>query len=402
MPAFAWKGKNRMGEVQDGVIVSDSRDAAVLALRRNGVEVVTIKAQESKATKTFGKVKAKDLAIFTRQFSVMIDAGLPLVQCLEILGSQQADKGFKKVIEAVREDVEKGASLQAALSKHPKAFSDLYVNMVGAGEAGGILDIILQRLSIYIEKAVKLASKVKSAMIYPIAVISIAAIVVYVIMVKVIPVFSAMYEGLGSSLPFPTQVCIMLSNILVHYGWLVGIFIVIVFVALKYYYKTVGGKLQIDGIFLKIPIIGDLLRKVAVARFCRTLGTLTASGVPILEGMDITARTAGNQVIANAILKAKDAVEAGRNISAPLAETKVFPPMVTQMVGVGEATGALDAMLNKVADFYEDEVDNAVAGLTSLMEPIIIAVLGGIIGFIVVAMYMPIFNLANVFSKSDE
>ncbi|MBS1785722.1 MAG: type II secretion system F family protein [Acidobacteria bacterium] len=402
MPAFAWKGKNRMGEVQDGVIVSDSRDAAVLALRRNGVEVITIKAQESKATKTFGKVKAKDLAIFTRQFSVMIDAGLPLVQCLEILGSQQADKGFKKVIEAVREDVEKGASLQAALSKHPKAFSDLYVNMVGAGEAGGILDIILQRLSIYIEKAVKLASKVKSAMIYPIAVISIAAIVVYVIMVKVIPVFSAMYEGLGSSLPFPTQVCIMLSNILVHYGWAVGLFIVIVFVALKYYYKTVGGKLQIDGIFLKIPIIGDLLRKVAVARFCRTLGTLTASGVPILEGMDITARTAGNQVIANAILKAKDAVEAGRNISAPLAETKVFPPMVTQMVGVGEATGALDAMLNKVADFYEDEVDNAVAGLTSLMEPIIIAVLGGIIGFIVVAMYMPIFNLANVFSKSDE
>lgn len=402
MPAFAWKGKNRMGEVQDGVIVSDSRDAAVLALRRNGVEVVTIKAQESKATKTFGKVKAKDLAIFTRQFSVMIDAGLPLVQCLEILGSQQADKGFKKVIEAVREDVEKGSSLQAALSKHPKAFSDLYVNMVGAGEAGGILDIILQRLSIYIEKAVKLASKVKSAMIYPIAVISIAAIVVYVIMVKVIPVFSAMYEGLGSSLPFPTQVCIALSNILVHYGWLVAIFIIVVFVALKYYYKTVGGKLQIDSIFLKIPIIGDLLRKVAVARFCRTLGTLTASGVPILEGMDITARTAGNQVIANAILKAKDAVEAGRNISAPLAETKVFPPMVTQMVGVGEATGALDAMLNKVADFYEDEVDNAVAGLTSLMEPIIIAVLGGIIGFIVVAMYMPIFNLANVFSKSDE
>jgi type IV pilus assembly protein PilC len=402
MPAFAWKGKNRMGELQDGVIVSDSRDAAVITLRRNGVEVVTIKAQESKSTKSFGKVKAKDLAIFTRQFSVMIDAGLPLVQCLEILGSQQADKGFKKVIEAVRGDVEQGSSLQAALSKHPKAFSDLYVNMVGAGEAGGILDIILQRLSIYIEKAVKLASKVKSAMIYPVAVISIAVIVVYVIMVKVIPVFSAMYEGLGASLPFPTQVCIQLSNILVHYGWLVGLFIVAMVVALKYYYKTVGGKLQIDALTLKIPIIGDLLRKVAVARFCRTLGTLTASGVPILEGMDITARTAGNQVVSNAILKAKDAVEAGRNISAPLAETKVFPPMVTQMVGVGEATGALDAMLNKVADFYEDEVDNAVAGLTSLMEPIIIAVLGGIIGFIVVAMYMPIFSLANGFSMSDE
>jgi type IV pilus assembly protein PilC len=401
MPAYAWKGKNRMGELQDGVIVSDSRDAAVITLRRNGVEVVTIKAQESKSTKSFGKVKAKDLAIFTRQFSVMIDAGLPLVQCLEILGSQQADKGFKKVIEAVRGDVEQGSSLQAALSKHPKAFSDLYVNMVGAGEAGGILDIILQRLSIYIEKAVKLASKVKSAMIYPIAVISIAAIVVYVIMVKVIPVFSAMYEGLGSSLPFPTQVCIMLSNVLVHYGWLVILLVIAIGIGLKYYYKTPAGKLQIDTLYLKIPVIGDLLRKVAVARFCRTLGTLTASGVPILEGMDITARTAGNQVVANAILKAKDAVEAGRNISAPLAETKVFPPMVTQMVGVGEATGALDAMLNKVADFYEDEVDNAVAGLTSLMEPIIIAVLGGVIGFIVIAMYMPIFNLANVFSKDD-
>ena len=402
MPAFAWKGKNRLGEVQDGVIVSDSKDAAVIALRRNGIEVVTIKTQESKSTKSFGKVSAKDLAIFTRQFSVMIDAGLPLVQCLEILGSQQADKGFKKVIEAVREDVEKGASLQAALSKHPKAFNDLYVNMVGAGEAGGILDIILQRLSIYIEKAVKLASKVKSAMIYPVAVISIAGIVVYVIMTQVIPVFSAMYEGLGSSLPFPTQVCIMLSNVLVRYGWLVGIFIAGIVIGLRYYYKTVGGKLQLDSLTLKIPIIGPLLRKVAVARFCRTLGTLTASGVPILEGMDITARTAGNQVVANAILKAKDAVEAGRNISSPLAETKVFPAMVTQMVGVGEATGALDAMLNKVADFYEDEVDNAVAGLTSLMEPIIIAVLGGIIGFIVIAMYMPIFNLANVFSKSDE
>lgn len=401
MPAFAWKGKNRMGELQDGVIVSDSRDAAVITLRRNGVEVVTIKAQESKSTKSFGKVKAKDLAIFTRQFSVMIDAGLPLVQCLEILGSQQADKGFKRVIEAVRGDVEQGSSLQAALSKHPKAFSDLYVNMVGAGEAGGILDIILQRLSIYIEKAVKLASKVKSAMIYPIAVISIATIVVYVIMIKVIPVFSAMYEGLGSSLPFPTQVCIMLSNILVHYGWVVGLFIAAGVVGLKYYYKTVGGKLQLDAITLKIPVIGDILRKVAVARFCRTLGTLTASGVPILDGMDITARTAGNQVVANAILKAKDAVEAGRNISAPLAETKVFPPMVTQMVGVGEATGALDAMLNKVADFYEDEVDNAVAGLTSLMEPIIIAVLGGIIGFIVIAMYLPIFKLADVFNKDS-
>ncbi|HJU82904.1 MAG TPA: type II secretion system F family protein [Holophagaceae bacterium] len=385
--------------MQEGILVSDSRDAAGITLRRNGIEVISIKAQETKGTKSFGSVKSKDLAIFTRQFSVMIDAGLPLVQCLEILGAQQADKGFQRIISAVRDDVEKGSSLQAALSKHPKAFNDLYVNMVGAGEAGGILDIILQRLSLYIEKAVKLASKVKGAMVYPVAVISIAVIVVWVIMVKVIPVFSSMYEGLGSKLPFPTLVCIAISNVLIHYGWMVIVGLVLVALAIRQYYKTPGGKLLIDTIILKIPIIGELLLKVAVARFCRTLGTLTSSGVPILEGMDITSRTAGNQVVANAILKARDAVEQGRNISAPLMETKVFPPMVVQMVGVGEATGALDAMLNKVADFYEDEVDNAVAGLTSLMEPIMIFLLGGIIGFIVIAMYMPIFNLANVVGK---
>ncbi len=401
MPAYAWKGKNRLGEIQEGVLVSDSKDAAVLTLKRNGIEVMTVKAQEAKGTKSFGKVKPKDLAIFTRQFSVMIDAGLPLVQCLEILGAQQADKGFQKVIEAVREDVEKGQTLQASLSKHPKAFSDLYVNMVGAGEAGGILDTILQRLSQYIEKAVKLTAKVKGAMMYPIAVITIAVTVVTVIMIKVIPVFSSMYEGLGSKLPFPTQVCIGLSNVLIHYGWIVILLLIGAFFGLKEYYKTPTGRLQIDQVMLKIPVIGDLLLKVAVARFCRTLGTLTSSGVPILEGMDITARTAGNQVIQNAILKAKDAVEQGRNISAPLMESKVFPPMVVQMVGVGEATGALDAMLAKVADFYEDEVDNAVATLTSLLEPIMIAVLGGIIGFIVVAMYMPIFGMAEAFDKTS-
>ncbi len=400
MPAFAWKGKNRLGEVQEGVLVSDSKDAAAITLKRNGIELMSIKAQESKGPKLGGKVSPKDLAIFTRQFSVMIDAGLPLVQCLEILGAQQQDKNFAKTIEAVRLDVEKGTTLQAALSKHPKCFDDLFVNMVGAGEAGGILDTILQRLSGYIEKAVKLKGKVKSAMTYPIAVISIAIIVVCVIMIKVIPVFSSMYEGLGSKLPFPTLICIALSNILIHYGWLVILLGIVVTVGIRQYYRTPAGKLMIDTLILKIPVLGDLLLKVAVARFCRTLGTLTSSGVPILEGMDITARTAGNMVIQNAILKAKDAVEQGRNISGPLAEAKVFPPMVVQMVGVGEATGALDSMLAKVADFYEDEVDNAVAALTSLMEPIMIAVLGGIIGFIVVAMYMPIFNLAQAFDKS--
>jgi len=398
MPAFVWKGKNRLGEVQEGVIVADGRESAAATLKRNGIQVLSIKAQAAKS-KSLGKVKSKDLAIFTRQFSVMIDAGLPLVQCLEILGAQQPHLGFKRTIEAVRQDVEQGATLQAAMAKHPKAFSDLYVNMVGAGEAGGILDVILQRLSGYIEKAVKLTSKVKGAMTYPITVIIIAVVVVAVIMLKVIPVFSQMYEGMGSSLPTPTIVCIWLSNILINYMPLVIIFLVVIVVGTRQYYKTQSGHLQIDALLLKIPIIGDLLRKVAVARFCRTLGTLTSSGVPILEGMDITARTSGNLVIQNAILKCKEAVEQGRNISTPLSETKVFPPMVVQMVGVGEATGALDAMLSKVADFYEDEVDNAVASLTSMMEPLIIAFLGGIIGFIVIAMYMPIFNLANVMGK---
>lgn len=399
MPAYVWKGKNRLGEIQEGVLVADSKDGASATLKRNGLQVLSIRAQASGSTKSFGKVKAKDLAIFTRQFSVMIDAGLPLVQCLEILGAQQPDKGFQKILNAIRQDVEQGATLQAAMSKHPKAFNDLYVNMVGAGETGGILDVILQRLSGYIEKAAKLASKVKGAMTYPIAVISIAAVVVGVIMLKVIPVFSQMYEGMGSSLPFMTQVCIGISNVLIHYFWIVAILVIVAVVGIRQYYRTQAGHLQIDAILLKVPVIGDILRKTAVARFCRTLGTLTSSGVPILEGMDITARTSGNMVIQNAILKAKEAVEQGRNIATPLAETKVFPPMVVQMVGVGEATGALDAMLSKVADFYEDEVDNAVAGLTALMEPLIIAFLGGIIGFIVVAMYLPIFNMANVMGK---
>ncbi|WIL19896.1 type II secretion system F family protein [Geothrix sp.] len=389
-----------MGEVQEGVLVSDSRDAAATTLKRNGIEVMNIRVMAAEGGKSFGKVPPKALAIFTRQFSVMIDAGLPLVQCLEILGAQQDHKGFQRIIESVRDDVEKGSTLQAALSKHPKAFNDLFVNMVGAGESGGILDIILQRLSGYIEKAVKLTAKVKSAMTYPIAVISIAVIVVVVIMVKVIPVFSAMYSGMGSKLPYPTIVCIAISDAIINYWWLILIGIGMVVIGTRQFYKTPVGHLQLDTLLLHLPVLGDILRKVAVARFCRTLGTLISSGVPILEGMDITAKTAGNLVIQNAILKSKDAVEQGRNISTPLAETKVFPPMVVQMVGVGEATGALDAMLAKVADFYEDEVDNAVANLTSLMEPIMIALLGGIVGFIVVAMYMPIFGLAAAFDKS--
>jgi type IV pilus assembly protein PilC len=399
MPAFAWKGKNRLGDLQEGVLVADSRDAAVKTLQRNGIKITTIQAQTARTRGRFSKVKPRTLAIFTRQFSVMIDAGLPLVQCLEILGAQQDDKNFKSVIEEVRRDVEHGATLQAALSKHPKIFNDLYVNMVGAGEVGGILDIILQRLSGYIEKAVKLTGKVKTAMMYPTAVITIAIIVVYVIMVNVIPTFSQIYEGLGSELPGPTLVCIKISNVLLNYSYIVVGAIVLMVVLYKQYYKTAMGKLQIDAMYLKLPILGDIMLKVGIARFCRTLGTLVSSGVPILEGMDITAKTAGNQVLQNAITKCRDSVEQGRSIAAPLAETKVFPPMVVQMVGVGEATGALDAMLSKVADFYDDEVDNAVAALTSLMEPLLIAVLAVIIGFIVISMYMPIFSMGEVMGK---
>jgi len=396
MPAFAWKGKNHLGDQQEGIIVADSKSAAGSLLQRNGIKVASIQAQAAKTWGRLGKVKPKILAIFTRQFSVMIDAGLPLVQCLEILAEQQVDNNFKSVINEVRLDVEQGAALQAAMAKHPKAFNDLYVNMVGAGEVGGILDVILQRLSGYIEKTVKLAGKVRSAMAYPTAVLTIAIIVVYIIMVKVIPVFSEVYEGLGSSLPVPTLICIKVSHVLLHYSYIVLAAIVVIVLLYRQYYKTAAGKLQIDSIYLKLPIFGDIIRKVTIARFCRTLGTLVSSGVPILEGMDITARTAGNQVIQNAVLKCRDSVEQGHTIAAPLAETKVFPPMVVQMVGVGEATGALDAMLAKVAEFYDDEVDNAVASLTALMEPIMIVILAVIIGFIVISMYMPIFMLGEV------
>jgi len=395
MPAFAWKGKNRAGDAQEGVIVAETRGMAIGMLQRSGVKVGSVQGRPAWAGRGFGKVRAKTLAVFTRQFSVMIDAGLPLVQCLEILGAQQPDRGFRGTIGEVRQDVERGATLQAALSRHPRAFSDLYVNMVGAGEAAGALDVILQRLSAYIEKSVRLAGKVRGAMAYPATVLLIAAVVVYVIMVKVVPVFSQIYEGSGG-LPGPTQLCVDISGALVRYGWAALAGAAALGLLYRLCYRTAAGRLGIDRAYLGMPVLGDILLKVAVARFCRTLGTLVSSGVPILEGMDITARTAGNRVVQDAVLACRDAVERGRNIATPLAETKVFPPMVVQMVGVGEATGALDAMLSKVADFYDDEVDNAVTALTALMEPAIIAVLGVVIGFIVVSMYLPIFSMGSI------
>jgi type IV pilus assembly protein PilC len=398
MAQFAWKGKTRQGAVTGGVLTADSKDLAIADLRRRQVEVTSVKekGKELAVPKLgSGKVSAKRLAIFTRQFSVMIDAGLPLVQCLEILGSQQDYKPFHKIILAVRQDVEGGQSLAEAMRKHSKAFDDLYVNMVAAGEAGGILDTILRRLSTYIEKAVKLTGQVKTAMIYPLSVIGIAAIVVAIILWKVIPTFAALFAALGAQLPLPTRMVIAASNFLANYIVFIVPLTMAAFYALRRYYATYKGRRVIDGIILKLPVLGDIMRKIAVARFCQTLATLISSGVPILDGLEITAKTAGNSVIEDAIMAVRKAVEAGRTIADPLAESKIFPPMVVQMIGVGEQTGALDAMLNKIAEFYEEEVDNAVNGLMKLMEPIMISILGVVIGTIVVAMYMPMFDLLS-------
>ena len=395
MPTFEWKGTGRNGQNQTGVLVADSKDAVIAMMRRQQIVVTAVKekGKEIALPKFGGKVPPQSIAIFTRQFSVMIDAGLPLVQCLEILGSQQDNKVFKRTLIQIRQDVESGSNLADAMRKHPKVFSDLYTNMVAAGEAGGILDTILQRLATYIEKAVKLNSQVKSAMIYPVAVISIAVIVVMVILWKVIPVFASLFEGLGAELPMPTKVVIALSNFIASFWWMIGGAIIITVYGLRRYHETHKGKRVLDNILLKAPVLGMLLRKIAVARFCRTLATLTSSGVPILDGLTITARTAGNSIIEDAIMKTRKSVEEGKTISEPLGDTDVFPPMVVQMIAVGEQTGALDTMLSKIADFYEDEVDTAVAGLMKLLEPVLIAFLGVAIGGIVIAMYMPMFTL---------
>ncbi len=385
--------------------MADTMDGCVAAFRREQIMVTKITPAKAKAdadTKkekakgtTGKKVPAKNLAVFTRQFSVMIDAGLPLVQCLDILGGQEEDKNFSAVILQTRSDVESGASLADAMRKHPKSFDPLFTNMIAAGEAGGILDTILKRLAVYIEKAVKLAGQVKSAMVYPIAVMTIAGAVVGVILWKVIPTFAAMFSSLGAQLPLPTRVVIMMSDNLVRFfPFLIGA-VALAGYTFKRYYETDAGRRVVDGTMLKLPVLGDILRKIAVARFCRTLATLLSSGVPILDGLEITAKTAGNSIIEDAIMTTRKSIERGETISVPLKDTKVFPPMVTQMIGVGEATGALDTMLAKIADFYEEEVDTAVAGLLTLLEPIMIAFLGLVVGGIVIAMYMPIFDLIS-------
>jgi type IV pilus assembly protein PilC len=399
MQAFAFSGRTRTGENVSGERQADSIEAAVASLRREQILITRIDPVKAKAgravARTGGKVPAKSLAIFTRQFSVMIDAGLPLVQCLDILGRQEPHKRFAATILKVREDVESGMSLAEGMRKHPRTFDALFTNMIQAGEAGGILDTILKRLATYIEKNVKLISQVKSAMIYPVAVIIIAAVVVGVILWKVIPTFAQMFAGLGAQLPMPTRVVIAMSNGLVAYGPFLIMGLGGIAFAIRTYYRTNQGRHVIDGLLLKAPILGMILRKVAVARFCRTLSTLISSGVPLLDGLEITARTAGNAIVEDAIMETRASIERGETVSKPLQDTKVFPPMVTQMIGVGEATGALDMMLAKIADFYEDEVDTAVAGLLTLLEPIMISVLGVIVGGIVISMYMPIFDLIS-------
>ena len=404
MPNFAYTGRTRAGQTVSGERTAESLDAASASLRREQIQVTRItptkaKAEEAKKDKAVGKtgkkVSAKNLAVFVRQFSVMIDAGLPLVQCLDILGSQEEDKNFAEVILQTRSAVEGGAALADAMKRYPNTFDPLYTNMIAAGEAGGILDTILKRLSTYIEKAVKLKGQVKSAMIYPIAVIVIAGVVVGVILWKVIPTFAAMFEGLGAELPLPTRIVIGLSNNLVAYAPFVLPALGLAGYGFRQYYKTDGGRHQVDAVVLKLPVLGMMMRKIAVARFCRTLSTLIASGVPILDGLEITAKTSGNAIVEDAIMETRKSIERGETISAPLKETKVFPSMVTQMIGVGEATGALDTMLAKIADFYEEEVDTAVAGLLTLLEPIMIAILGAVVGGIVIAMYMPIFDLIS-------
>lgn len=398
MPVFVYQGVNRAGAAVKGERSATNKAELQTILRRENINVTKLQEKGKEfALPTFGGgVDTKELAIFTRQFSVMIDAGLPLVQCLEILASQQENKFFQKVLTGVRTSVEGGTTLSAAMRQYPKVYDSLFTNMVEAGETGGILDTILQRLAAYIEKSVKLTRAVKSAMIYPVSVLGIAGAVIGLLLWKVVPIFANLFTGLGVELPLPTRIVIGLSNFIGGWGGLLTIATMVATVfAIKAAYGTPKGKFFFDSLLLKLPLMGPLLKKIGVARFTRTLGTLISSGVPILEGLDITARTSGNAVIEQAILTVRKAVESGRNMVDPLKETGIFPGMVTQMIGVGEQTGAMDAMLSKIADFYEDEVDAAVKDLLTAMEPLMIVFLGGVVGGVVISMYLPIFSLIS-------
>jgi type IV pilus assembly protein PilC len=398
MPVFEYTARNLKGNLEKGQVDLPSRDDVIAHLRRNRLVVVHVRqapAQLSLGGMFRGGVKTRDVVIFTRQFATMINAGLPLVQALDILAQQTENKVLADITRQVVYDVESGQTLADALRKHPKAFSDLYVNMVAAGEAGGILDTILQRLAEFLEKNDAIIRKVKGAMVYPAVIMSVAVIAVTVLLIFVIPTFQNMFASVNLDLPLPTRIVIGASKLLQHYWWAMLLVIGFIVFAINRYYKTPAGRLQIDGLLLRFPVIGDVLRKSAVSRFTRTLGTLISSGVSILDGLEITARTAGNMVIHNAVMESRQSIAGGDTIAAPLQRSKVFPPMVISMIAVGEQTGGLDEMLSKIADFYDEEVDAAVGTLLSLMEPIMIVVLGVIVGGMVVAMYLPIFDMVN-------
>jgi type IV pilus assembly protein PilC len=393
MPSYEYTARNQQGQESTGTMDAASRDEVVANLRKQ--RMVLIRLREAKKAKRGGRIATRDIVIFTRQFATMILAGRPLVQALDILAQQTENKALAEVTRQVVYDVESGHTLADALSKHPRAFTALYVNMVAAGEAGGILDTILLRLAVFLEKNDAIVRKVKGAMIYPAVIFSVAIIAVVVLLIFVIPTFQQMFASVNMELPLPTRIVIGMSDFLQGFWWLLGLAIVAIGVGIQRYYATENGKLVIDRLLLRAPVVGDLLRKSAVSRFTRTLGTLISSGVSILDGLEITARTAGNRVIHDAVMESRGSIAGGETIAQPLQKSGVFPPMVTSMIAVGEATGGLDEMLTKIADFYDDEVDAAVGALLSLMEPIMIVVLGVIVGGMIVAMYLPIFGMIN-------
>ncbi len=395
MPVFVWEGKLPNGNIKRGEIEADSKATATMLLRRQRVIPTKIRGKAKQITLFEQRIKTKDIVIFTRQFATMINAGLPLVQCLDILASQQPNPTLKKILTQVKQDVEGGNTFADSLGKHPKVFDNLYVNLVAAGEIGGVLDTVLNRLAVYMEKNEALKNKVKSAMTYPIIVLCVAFGVVAVLMLFVIPTFQDMFKQFGASLPGPTQLVVDLSHFFRNFWHIMFGVIILLIIGFKWVGKQEKGRFYLDTIALKLPIFGSLIRKVAVAKFSRTLGTMISSGVPIMDGLEITSKTAGNVIVENAIRAVRSAISEGRSMSEPLEQTGIFPGMVVQMISVGEATGAMDQMLSKIADFYDEEVDAAVDALTSALEPMLMVFLGGIIGFVVVAMYLPIFQMAG-------
>src|SRR5215217_9498332 len=395
MPQFTYTARAINGDLKSATLEAPNRDEVIKQLRQQRLNVLKIDEGTAVKKKRGGKVKMRDIVIFTRQFSTMINAGLPLVQALDILATQSENPALKDVTRQVVFDVESGNTVADALRKHPNAFSDLYVNMVAAGEAGGILDTILMRLAVFMEKNDALVRKVKGAMIYPGVIISVAAIAICILLVFVIPTFQSMFASANLELPLPTRVVIAMSHFLIGFWWAIIAGIAGIVFGIRSYYATAPGRLQLDALLLKMPVLGDVIRKSAVSRFTRTLGTLVSSGVSILEGLEITAKTAGNQVVHNAVMESRQSIAGGETIAAPLEKSKVFPPMVISMIAVGEQTGGLDEMLSKIADFYDEEVDVAVSALLSLMEPVMIVVLGVLVGGMVVAMYLPIFDMMN-------